>query len=149
MAPGKIRPLALAATVMIVLAGCRGVQEPNSSFFGEACQETDAAAGSGCVDIQGRVTGLNGQPLSADVAMLDQTSPLGTDFVFTDTDGRYELRLLQVGAIQGDVTITLKATTRRSDGTEIASVSTSVTVTVTPEGETPDPVTVNFVIPVN
>jgi hypothetical protein len=148
MALRKIHSAAALATVMIMLAGCRGVQEPNSSFFGEACQESDSA-GNGCVDIQGRVTGLNGQPLSADVAMLDQTSPLGTDFVFTDSDGRYELRLLQVGAIQGDVTITLKATTRRSDGTEIASVSTSVTVTVTPEGETPDPVTVNFVIPVN
>ena len=149
MALRKIRPAAVLATVMIMLAGCRGVQEPNSSAFGEACQESDVAAGNGCVDIQGRVTGLNGQPLSADVAMLDQSSPLGTDFVFTDADGHYELRLLQVGQVQGDVAITLKATTRRNDGTEIASVSTTVTVTVTPEGETPDPVTVNFVLPVN
>lgn len=149
MGHGKIRHGVVLATVMILLASCRSIEEPNSSFFGEDCQETDPAS-SGCVDIQGTVTGSRGQPLShVDVAMLDASTSLSPDFVFTDSDGNYELRLVQVSESATSLTITLKATARASDGTELASTTSSVLVQIAAIGETPDPVTVNFTLPVN
>lgn len=149
MASGKIRAAFLLATVMILCGACRGVEEPNSSFFGDDCQETDTV-NFGCVDIQGKVTGTRGQPLPrVDVAMLDAATGLAPDFVFTDSDGNYELRLLQFDGSETTGTITLKATARDAAGTELASVSTSVSVDITPVGERPQPVTVDFTLPVN
>jgi hypothetical protein len=43
--------------------------------------------------------------------------------------------------------MTLKATRRRNDGSEITFVLTPVVATVTQIGEVPDPITVNFIIP--
>jgi hypothetical protein len=139
-----------AATVMLLIGGCRIVDEPNSNFFGEDCQESDTNATFGCVDIEGRVTGSKGQPLSdVDIALTDASAGLGPDFVFTDIDGRFELRLLQSANVSSPVTITLKATARRPDGTEIVSTTQTVTVPITDAGVTPEPITVNFTLPVS
>lgn len=138
----------VAATVMLFTGACRGVDGgPASNFFGDDCQETESPANFGCVDIQGTVSNSRGQPLSrVDVALIDPEPGLGPDFVMTDESGQYELRLLALRNLT-QASITLKATVRRNDGTEITSVVTPVTVTITPVGELPDPVTVNFIIP--
>jgi hypothetical protein len=136
-----------AATVMFLLAGCRTIEGPVSSFFGDECQETESPASFGCVDIQGTVTNSSGQPLSGvDVALVESGTGLGPDFVVSDQAGEYELRLLAVES-RTEVNVTLKATLRRSDGSEIKSVLTPVVVTVTQIGEVPEPITVNFIIP--
>ena len=117
-----------------------------SNSFGEECPETENPVNFGCVDIQGTVTNAQSQPLSnVDVALLDPSPGLGPDFVTTEQDGTFELRLLATRALT-EVTFNLKATVRRNDGSEIASKLILVTVTVTPIGEVPDPVTVNFTI---
>ena len=135
-----------AATVMFLAGACRSIEGPVSNSFGEECPETDSPVSFGCVDIQGTVTNAQSVPLSnVDVALIDPEPGLGPDFVTTGEDGTYELRLLALRTLT-QVTFNLKATTRRSDGSEIASRVIPVTVTVTPIGEVPDPVTVNFTI---
>ncbi|HKY98598.1 MAG TPA: carboxypeptidase-like regulatory domain-containing protein [Gemmatimonadaceae bacterium] len=136
-----------AATVMFLLGGCRTIEGPVSSFFGDECQETENPASFGCVDIQGAVTNSSGHPLSGvDIALIESGTGLGPDFVVSDQAGEYELRLLAVES-RTQVNMTLKATLRRNDGSEITSVLTPVVVTVTQIGEVPEPVTVNFIIP--
>ena len=147
MSPGKVHIGIAAATVMLLLGGCRSIEGPASSFFGDECQETENPASFGCVDIQGTVTNSEGQPLSGvDVALIESGTGLGPDFVITDQAGEYELRLLAVES-RTQVNMTLKATRRRNDGSEITFVLTPVVATVTQIGEVPDPITVNFIIP--
>ncbi|HEX6574440.1 MAG TPA: carboxypeptidase-like regulatory domain-containing protein [Gemmatimonadaceae bacterium] len=136
----------VAATVMFLVAGCRGVEGPVSNSFGDECQETESPATFGCVDIQGTVTNQQGQPLSGvDVALLDTQPGLGPDFVFTGQDGKFEMRLLALSNI-AQATFNLRATLRQNNGVEITHIVTPVTVTVTPIGEVPEPATVNFTI---
>ena len=136
-----------AATVVFLVGGCRSIEGPASSFFGGECQETENPVNFGCVDIQGTVTNSRGQPLSGvDVALIESGTGLGPDFVVSDQAGEYELRLLALES-RTQVNMTLKATLRRPDGSEITSVLTPVAVTVTQIGEVPEPVTVNFIIP--
>ena len=136
-----------AATVMFPVGGCRTIEGPVSSFFGDECQEMENPANFGCVDIQGTVTNSSGHPLpGVDVALVESGTGLGPDFVVSDQAGQYELRLLAVES-RTQVNMTLKATVRRSDGSEITSVLTPVVVSVTHIGEVPEPITVNFIIP--
>ena len=136
-----------AATVIFLLGGCRSIEGPVSGFFGDECQETASPVTFGCVDIQGTVTNSKGQPLSGvDVALIETGTGLEPDFVVTDQAGEYELRLLAVES-RTQVNLTLKATLRRTDGSEITFVLTPVVASVTQIGEVPEPVTVNFIIP--
>jgi hypothetical protein len=147
MSPGKVHIGIAAATVMLLFGACRSIEGPASGAFGEECQETESPASFGCVDIQGTVSNAQGQPLSGvDVALVETGTGLGPDFVFTDQGGEFELRLLALES-RTQINLTLKATLRRNDGSEITHVLTPVTVMVTQIGEIPEPVTVNFIIP--
>ena len=138
------------AALSVSIAGCRDTAGPNSSDFGDDCQETDTV-NYGCIDIQGTVTGARGQPLQQiDISPVAGTATgLSSDFALTDFEGHYELRLLETAGPAETVSFSLKATVRTNAGVEVASQTLVVTVPVTPVGERPDPVTVNFTIPVN
>ena len=147
MSPAKVHIGVAAATVMFLFGACRSIEGPASGAFGEECQESEAPASFGCVDIQGTVSNAQGQPLSGvDVALVEPEAGLSPDFVFTDQAGEFELRLL-ARENRTQSTVTLRATLRRNDGSEITHVLMSVTATVAQIGEIPEPVTVNFIIP--
>lgn len=142
--------LVAAAALVLSAGGCRSVDEPLSALFGSTCDETDPVS-FGCIDIQGTVSGSRGQPLAnIDVSpVLSTAAGLTTDFVLTDSEGHYELRLLRTVDDIRPVSFSLKATARTPAGDEIASEILNVTVSVTPLGEKPDAVTVNFTLPVS
>jgi hypothetical protein len=130
--------------------GCRNTNEPISHTFGERCEEPGVTI-YGCVDIEGRVRDSRGQPVAgADVgpALGTDLAGLGYDFVFTDSDGEYQLRLLKTEAAGPmTVSISMKAVSRMPSGAEIVSQTIVTQLEITPVGDTPDPIAVNFNLP--
>ena len=141
----------LTAAGLALSLGCRSVEEPDSAFFGEECQETVEFTNYGCIDIQGLITGTRGQPLGDIDITPGNPSEAGitAGLVVTGSSGEYELRLLKISAPSSPVTFTLKATARTSSGSEITSQTVTLTVPVAEIGETPEPVTVNFTLPIS
>lgn len=143
--------IAFAFGLSILVCGCRTVEGSNSSYFGDTCQEDTDPPSYGCVDVQGTVKGSRGQPLyNIDVSPVASTlGGLAADFALTDLEGHYELRLLETANTTGPVRFSLKATYRTNTGDEVSSQIILVTVPIADVGERPDPVTINFTLPVN
>jgi hypothetical protein len=116
-----------------------------SQFVFAACAVGAALVGcqSDVVPVSGRVT-LNGKPLAGAVVTFQPLSntqaprPAGTGSVgITDERGRFSLRMVkpnQAGAIVGDHTVTIFATTDSSSGNSPQS-ATSSTAGGSPSGK--------------
>ncbi len=136
--------------MLLPATACRDAAGPISGDFGEECRETSDPVSFGCVDIEGRVSNAQGQPIEgADVgpATIGTVSGIRYDFVFTDSDGGYQLRLLRIdNSAPTTFVLRMKATSRNPTGAEIASHLVDANITVTPVGSIPEAVTANFVI---
>jgi hypothetical protein len=141
---------AMAIVFVSIVSGCRDVA--GTGFpFGDNCEETSQPENFGCVDIQGVVLDARGRPIEgADVGPAAGINANGLQyrFVFTDSDGRYELRLLKIeAAAPSSFTLQLKGAARNPAGVEIGSQVVDAVVIITPVGNTPEPITVNFTVP--